>query len=131
MGRLVSAAPMPGNTALQTVEMPHNASMEPDATGGTTERNSWRSKTALITAIGSSLIGATGILGVHLTSCSANYPIRQAGLICAVFAVTIGGYATPAIGWGQRVHSAAFFFGTLGALSGCFLFVDALLGCIT
>lgn len=101
--------------------------------GTTGERRSWRAKAALITSMGSPLAAVAGFLYLHVTSCTSEPPTTDGsvGIACAIIAVAMGGFITPAIGWGQRVHSAAFFFGTLGALLGSALFLGSLFACIT
>jgi hypothetical protein len=99
----------------------------------TDERRSWRAKAALITSTGSPLAAVGGFLYLHATSCTSQpqAPVGSVGIVCATIAVALGGFITPAIGWGQRVHPAAFFLGTLGALLGCALFLVSLFACIT
>lgn len=101
--------------------------------GTTDERRSWRAKAALITSAGSPLAGVVGFIYLHATSCTAQpeAPVGSVGIACATIAIALGGFITPAVGWGQRVHPTAFFLGTLGALLGCALALVSLFACIT
>jgi hypothetical protein len=101
--------------------------------GTTNEHRSRRAKAALVTSVGSPLAAVAGFLYLHATSCSSQpqAPAGLVGMTCATIAILTGGFITPAIGWGQRVHPAAFFFGILGALLGCALFLGSLFACVT
>jgi hypothetical protein len=92
-----------------------------------------RAKAALVTSIGSPLTAVAGFIYLHVTSCSSQpqAPAGSTGLACAIVSIALAGFITPAVGWGQPVHSAAFFFGTLGALLGCALFLVSLFACVT